>query len=97
MKTKKCPTEDWAQRTDAGLALLPLVYPALFLLLLNLCQLLPESQIDPQHSLIFIFSSSPSDLCSPCPTTGHEVPLPALPRYDASRPLLGGTDPCSTF
>lgn len=45
MKTKKCPTEDWAQRTDAGPALLPLVYPALFLLLLNLCQLLPESQI----------------------------------------------------
>lgn len=31
MKTKKCPTEDWAQRTDAGLALLPLVYPCTFL------------------------------------------------------------------
>lgn len=43
MRTKNAPTKDWAQRTNAGLALLPLACPALFFSSEPLL-LLPESQ-----------------------------------------------------
>lgn len=43
MRTKNAPTKDWAQRTDAGPALLPLACPAMFFSS-EPPLLLPESQ-----------------------------------------------------